>query len=38
MDRAYVIDDGRIQFSGTVAELEAQPKIIQKYLAVYGEG
>ncbi len=33
-DRAYVIDDGRIQFSGTSAELEARPEIIQKYLAV----
>jgi len=33
-ERAYVIDDGRIQFSGTAAELEAQPEIIQKYLAV----
>lgn len=34
-DRAYIIDDGRIQFSGTVAALKAQPEIIQKYLAVY---
>ncbi|MCI0551100.1 MAG: ABC transporter ATP-binding protein [Anaerolineae bacterium] len=33
-ERAYVIDDGRIQFSGTTAELEAHPEIIQKYLAV----
>jgi len=33
-ERAYVIDDGRIQFSGTSAELEARPEIIQKYLAV----
>ncbi|MGH2521603.1 MAG: ABC transporter ATP-binding protein [Anaerolineales bacterium] len=36
-DRAYVIDDGRIQFSGTTAELEARPEIIQKYLAVQTE-
>jgi branched-chain amino acid transport system ATP-binding protein len=33
-DRAYVIDDGRIQFSGTTGELAARPEIIQKYLAV----
>lgn len=33
-ERAYVIDDGRIQFAGTAAELSAQPEIIQKYLAV----
>jgi branched-chain amino acid transport system ATP-binding protein len=33
-ERAYVIDDGRIQFAGTAAELEAHPEIVQKYLAV----
>jgi len=33
-ERAYVIDDGRIQFSGTVAELKATPEIVQRYLAV----
>lgn len=33
-ERAYVIDDGRIQFSGTAAELASRPEIIQKYLAV----
>jgi branched-chain amino acid transport system ATP-binding protein len=33
-ERAYVIDDGRIQFSGTVAELEANPEIVKRYLAV----
>jgi branched-chain amino acid transport system ATP-binding protein len=33
-ERAYVIDDGRIQFSGTSAELASRSEIIQKYLAV----
>ncbi len=33
-ERVYVIDDGRIQFAGSVAELEANPAIVQKYLAV----
>ncbi len=33
-DRVYVIDDGRIQFSGSVAELEERPEIARKYLAV----
>lgn len=33
-DRAYVIDDGHIQFSGTVDELESRPEIIERYLAV----
>jgi branched-chain amino acid transport system ATP-binding protein len=34
-DRAYIIDDGRIQYQGTVADLKSQPDIIQKYLAVH---
>lgn len=33
-DRIYVIDDGRIQYHGTVDELEANPEIAKKYLAV----
>jgi branched-chain amino acid transport system ATP-binding protein len=33
-ERAYVIDDGHIQFAGTIAELEASPDVINKYLAV----
>ncbi|MHB8626372.1 MAG: ABC transporter ATP-binding protein [Aggregatilineales bacterium] len=33
-ERAYVIDDGQIQFAGSVAELEATPDIINKFLAV----
>jgi len=32
-ERVYIIDDGRIQFTGTVAEVEARPDIVQKYLA-----
>lgn len=34
-ERAYVIDDGQIRFSGTTAELQAQPEIVQRYLAVH---
>ncbi len=33
-DRIYIIDDGKIRFSGTTAELEAQPEVVQRYLAV----
>ena len=33
-ERAYVIDDGHIQFSGSVAELEANPEMVYKYLGV----
>ncbi|HLY28214.1 MAG TPA: ABC transporter ATP-binding protein [Aggregatilineales bacterium] len=36
-ERAYVIDDGHIQFQGTVAELENSPEIVNKYLAVQEE-
>jgi len=33
-DRAYIIEKGRIRFSGTMAELEANPEIRDAYLAV----
>lgn len=33
-DRVYMIDDGRLQFSGTAAELESRPEVIQRYLGV----
>jgi branched-chain amino acid transport system ATP-binding protein len=33
-DRAYIIEKGRIRFSGTMAELEANPGIRDAYLAV----
>lgn len=33
-DRVYLLDDGRIRFSGSVAELEQNPELKQKYLAV----
>ncbi len=33
-DRVYMIDDGRVQFSGTAAELESRPDVIQRYLGV----
>lgn len=36
-ERAYVIDDGHIQFAGSTAELEANPEIVNKYLAVREE-
>ena len=32
--RAYVIDNGRIRFEGTVAELEANEEIKKRYLMV----
>lgn len=34
IERAYVIDNGRIRFQGTVAELEANDEIKKKYLMV----
>ena len=34
IDRAYVIDNGRIRFEGTVAELEANEEVKKKYLMV----
>lgn len=33
-DRAYIIEKGRIRFSGTIAALEADPDIRDAYLAV----
>lgn len=33
-DRAYIIEKGRIRFSGTMAELEANPEVRDAYLAV----
>jgi branched-chain amino acid transport system ATP-binding protein len=33
-DRAYIIEKGRIRFSGTMAELAADPTIRQTYLSV----
>ena len=33
-DRAYIIEKGRIRFSGTMAELNANPEAQQQYLAV----
>jgi branched-chain amino acid transport system ATP-binding protein len=33
-DRVYIIDDGRVQFGGTPAELRTQPSIIERYLGV----
>ena len=33
-DRAYIIEKGRIRFSGTMADLNANPEAQQQYLAV----
>ena len=33
-DRAYVIEGGRIRYEGTMAELEQQPEIKEKYLMI----
>ena len=33
-DRAYVIEKGRIRFSGTMAEFDARPDIRDAYLAL----
>jgi branched-chain amino acid transport system ATP-binding protein len=33
-DRAYIIEKGQIRFSGTMAELNANPEAQQQYLAV----
>ncbi len=32
--RAYVIDDGRVVWDGTVEELRARPEVVERYLAV----
>jgi len=34
-DRVYIIDDGRIQYSGTTEEIRQQPEVIKQYLAVH---
>jgi branched-chain amino acid transport system ATP-binding protein len=34
IDRAYVIDNGRIRFEGTVPELEANEEVKKRYLMV----
>jgi branched-chain amino acid transport system ATP-binding protein len=34
IERAYVIDNGRIRFEGTVAELESNDEVKKKYLMV----
>ena len=34
VDRVYVIDNGRIRFSGSVAELEANEEVKKQYLMV----
>ena len=34
IERAYVIDNGRIRFEGTVAELEANEEVKKRYLMV----
>lgn len=34
-ERVYLIDDGRIQASGTSEEIRQNPEIIEKYLAVH---
>ena len=33
-DRAYVIETGRIRYTGTMRDLEEHPEIRQQYLAV----
>jgi branched-chain amino acid transport system ATP-binding protein len=33
-DRAYVIEGGRVRYEGTMASLEQQPEIKQKYLMI----
>lgn len=33
-DRAYVIEGGEVKFAGSIAELESQPRIKEKYLMV----
>lgn len=34
-DRVYIIDDGRIQYTGTAADVKANPDIIREYMAVH---
>jgi len=33
-DRAYIIEKGRVRFSGTMTELAANPDVRAQYLAV----
>ena len=33
-DRAYIIESGEMRYSGTIADLEANPDVGGKYLAV----
>ncbi len=33
-DRAYIIENGAIRFSGTMAELDADPRLAESYLSV----
>jgi branched-chain amino acid transport system ATP-binding protein len=33
-DRAYIIEKGRVRFTGTIAELDANDEIRRAYLAV----
>ncbi len=32
--RVYVLEVGQVRFAGTVAELRAQPALVERYLAV----
>lgn len=34
-DRVYIIDDGRIQYTGTAEAVKANPDIIREYMAVH---
>jgi len=34
-ERVYIIDDGRIQYSGTAEDVKANPDIIKQYMAVH---
>ena len=33
-DRAYIIEKGHVMYEGSFADLEAQPEVRQKYLAL----
>lgn len=34
-DSVYIIDDGRIQYTGTAADVKSNPEIIREYLAIH---
>lgn len=34
-DRVYIIDDGRIQYTGSAQEVKANPDVIRQYMAVH---